>query len=36
MVDLTNGINGTRLFYYDSANGDLMFLRCEREDCSEL
>lgn len=35
-LDLMNGNNGTRLFYYDSANGDLMFLRCQREDCSEL
>lgn len=35
-VDLMNGNNGTRGFYYDSANGDLMFLRCQREDCSEL
>lgn len=35
-LDLMNGNSGTRLFYYDSANGDLMLLRCQREDCSEL
>ena len=35
-IDASWGIHGAAMFYYDTVDRDLVYLRCDRDDCSDL